>query len=94
MTPHDLDRHPELAVLSVLASALEAANCALISVHPHLRDADPDYADEADAPSAGIAHCLILMAGSLRETISSYKRATTRDDQWALIRSHRADPRI
>jgi hypothetical protein len=65
---------PELAVLAVLDSALEAASTALIAAYPDTWNPDvviPEY-DPDPSKAAGYAKALICQMNALESTLNSY----------------------
>jgi hypothetical protein len=81
LTPDDLDRHPQLAVLFALDASLWAARMALISVHSELRE----FAVEADTDSeTAIARTLILLLGDTGALLTAYRHALERPSQTPL----------
>ena len=71
-SPHQLADDPELAILTVLDSALMMARNALLAAHPLLCADDDDRYD--DGP-AWIAEGLLAQARALTDTLDIYRHA-------------------
>ncbi len=67
--PPALERDPELALLAVLHTALEAVVYALVAVHPHLATPDPP-----PDPDILAARRLLTAADHLRRQLARYCR--------------------
>lgn len=77
-TPQKLDKAPELAVLVALDAVLRAAEFAVISVHPAMRDPDgKSHEDPSD--SYWVASVFVTLAGQLHQAIGAYHAATVRE---------------
>ena len=68
--PPALERDPELAILAVLHTTLEAVVFALLAAHPHLATPDPPPDPEIIA-----AYRLLTDAHHLRRQLARYCRA-------------------
>ena len=75
LTPDDLDREPQLAVLFALDAALWAARMGLISVHAELRE--PKDEPDTDTTTA-LARTLVLLLGDLDPVLSAYRHVLKR----------------
>ena len=75
LTPDDLDRAPQLAVLFALDAALWAARMGLISVHTELRE--PEDEPDIDTTTA-LARTLVLLLGDLGPVLTAYRQALKR----------------
>jgi len=73
-TPKDLLDAPELAVITVLRTTLDAAKATLISVHPDLYSPDDDLRDPAFPGSSAVAGTLLTLIRALSEQIDLYRR--------------------
>jgi len=79
LTPEEVSRSPELAVLAILDTTLHVVTCTVLAVHPDLfRDDDerpywiPPPPDSAETRSA---EALLDCADRLRAAIRAYRRA-------------------
>ena len=70
-TPPEIARIPELAVLSVLLSALEVSVRALVAAHPELEGNTPPPETNA---AFGLAQRFVCQAHKLKRLIDSYRR--------------------
>jgi hypothetical protein len=75
--PPDLDRDPELAVLAVLETCVEAATHAVIAAQPGLRGPDPG--PEPERESHWVALAFVHVADDLLRTIRAYRDALERE---------------
>jgi hypothetical protein len=76
-TPDQLDDAPELAVLAVLESALDAATTAVIAMYPELRSGCPLDHELPRNPAVWVAYELTDRAHALRDAIRRYRIAIT-----------------
>lgn len=86
LTPLDLTEHPELAVLEILASALDTAKFAIIAAHPELDDADPDT-PPTDVEVLAAEH-IIIAASAMKHVIASYRGAIRAAPHWSRLSLH------
>jgi len=90
-TPDQLDAAPELAVLAVLESALDAAANTLVATHPGLRSGSPLDDELPRDPPVWVAYELTDRAHALRAAIRRYRIAVT--IAWPRCPSCSATPR-
>jgi hypothetical protein len=81
LTPDDLDREPQLAVLFALDAALWAARMALFSVHAELRE--PETEADVDTTTA-IARTLVRLLDDLGPVLEAYRHALERPSRRRL----------
>jgi len=82
LTPFDLVREPQLAALSILVAALEAARIALLARHPRLIEPDnPHVADDHEHGSL-LAERFLDRAHDMYVAVQAY-RAAIANDPWA-----------
>jgi hypothetical protein len=87
-TPPDLVLGPELAVLSVLAYALDIATAALLAEHPTLID---DFRrPQDDGPVVSLANTICRRAADLGDTLAAYDRAVR--DAAVVLDHDKPDP--
>ena len=75
-TPYELNDAPELAVLAVLDTAIEAATRALAAIHPELWD---DWGPRCKQEPAVSACRLLSRAHKLQVALARYRRVVLRD---------------
>jgi hypothetical protein len=75
LTPDELDRAPELAILSALEATLELAAIALACAHPELRDPDSPNSHRPNPPGLAIANTLARRSRALQRALRTYRRA-------------------
>ena len=75
-TPDELNDAPELAVLAVLDTAIEAAARALVVTHPELWD---DWGPRCKQEPVVSACRLLSRAHKLQAALDRYRRAVLRD---------------
>ena len=73
-TPEDLLGAPELAVLAILRTTLDATVAMLTSVHPELYAADDLARDSAFPGSSATVWTLLTLCRALAEQIDVYSR--------------------
>jgi len=73
-TPAELLDAPELAILAVLRTTLDATVATLTSVHPDLYSPDDHVRDPVFPGSSAIAGTLITLIRALEELIDVYRR--------------------
>ena len=76
-TPDELDAAPELAVLAVLESALDAATNTLVATHSELRSGSPLDEELPPNPAVWVGYELTDRAHALRAAIRRYRVAIT-----------------
>jgi hypothetical protein len=74
LTPDDLDRAPELAILSALEATLELAAIALACAHPELRDPESLASNRPISPSLAVAKTLVRRFRTLQRALRAYHR--------------------
>ncbi len=67
LAPTDLEDHPELAILSVVADATLVLDLALVAAHPHLAG------DYFSSPAEDAANVILQIGAALRAAIVAYR---------------------
>lgn len=75
LEPLDVAATPELAVLSLLHSAIDMSIRSLLAAHPNLQHQHSSEGQDEDAPSQVIARTIIISASQLFEPIQAYRKA-------------------
>jgi len=73
-TPEELLGAPELALLAVLRTTLDATVATLTSVHPDLYSPDDHLRDPAFPGSSATVWTLLTLSRALKEQIDVYRR--------------------
>ena len=73
-TPHEIDRAPEVAVLSALKATLTVSRIALISARAELRDPGSGQHILFSEDDSGMVRTLLTLMDALREQLDTYRR--------------------
>jgi hypothetical protein len=86
LEPHEVERHPELAILEAADAILETAAVALIAANPALTGPDPfepadGFDDDAATPTPRLyaADTLIYLSYALRSALDRYRCAVHKE---------------
>lgn len=72
--PHELDSHPELAVLFILEQVINTADCALRSANPNLDDPERPYWLRRPF-SEQVAARIVSLGATLSRFVRNYRAA-------------------
>lgn len=89
-TPPDLAENPELAILTLLDTALDLAVGALLALYPELADPERPYWIGAPSVACDRAAGITTRAHSLRDAIARYRRILPPADD--VLPDPREDP--
>ena len=87
-TSDELDRAPELAILTALDVSLELAIHALVARHPDLEDPDQRAWLTPPPASAPLAAVVAAIADTLRCALHNYMAAVDREHERSSPESH------
>ncbi len=78
VTPNDLRREPELAILDALDHTLRLAVYALVAIYPELSDSERPFWRRQDSATGHAASHLIACSNELELAVCRYRTAIRR----------------